>query len=90
MLQSFFSGYEPPYIIPNLTIYHSVIHLTSVNGLRVGAARAEDVQGTPTQSHVSQCILIYDDYSKGWLIPVVKRHPRGFYLWLFFTLEDVH
>ena len=26
-----------------------------------GAARAEDVQGTPTQSHISQSILVYED-----------------------------
>ena len=27
-----------------------------------GAARAEDAQGTPTQSHVSPSILVYEDY----------------------------
>ena len=27
-----------------------------------GAARAEHAQGTPTQSHVSPSILVYDDY----------------------------
>jgi len=27
-----------------------------------GAARAEDAQGTPTQSHISPSILVYEDY----------------------------
>jgi hypothetical protein len=27
------------------------------------AARAEDAQGTPTQSHVPPSILVYEDYS---------------------------
>ena len=28
-----------------------------------GAARAEYAQGTPTQSHISQSILVYEEYS---------------------------
>ena len=34
-----------------------------VDRLRVGrgAARAEDAQGTPTQSHISPSILVYED-----------------------------
>ena len=32
-----------------------------------GAARAEDAQGTPTQSHISPAILVYED----------KRLPVG-------------
>jgi hypothetical protein len=28
---------------------------------RRGAARAEDAQGTPSQSHISPSILVYDD-----------------------------
>ena len=29
-----------------------------------GAARAEDAEGTPTQSHVSPSILVYEDNSE--------------------------
>jgi len=29
--------------------------------LRVGTARAEDAQGTPTESHISPSILVYED-----------------------------
>jgi len=29
-----------------------------------GTARAEDAQGTPTQSHISPSILVYEDYSQ--------------------------
>ena len=28
-----------------------------------GAVRAEDAQGTPTQSHISPSILVYEDVS---------------------------
>ena len=31
-----------------------------------GAARAEDAQGTPTQSHISPSILEYEDKSTAW------------------------
>ena len=40
---------------------------------RRGAARAEDAQGTPTQSHISPSILAYED-----------RSPL--YIWRFFLL----
>ena len=30
-----------------------------------GTARAEDAQGTPTQSHISPSILVYEDENKG-------------------------
>jgi len=33
----------------------------STGGSRCCAARAEDAQGTPTQSHISSSILVYDD-----------------------------
>ena len=36
--------------------YHSI-----VDRLRVGTTRAEDAQGTPTQSHISPRILVYED-----------------------------
>jgi len=29
-----------------------------------GTARAEDAQGTPTQSHISPRILVYEDYMR--------------------------
>jgi len=29
----------------------------------MGAARAEDAQGTPTQSHISPSILVYEDHA---------------------------
>jgi len=33
------------------------------------AARAEDAQGTPTQSHISPSILVYEDnYTRRWAI----------------------
>ena len=89
MLQSILSGYEPPYIIPNLTIYHSVIHLTSVNGLRVGAARAEDVQGTPTQS----CITMYTSIRRlfqGLADSCCKKASTWVLSLAFSTLGDVH
>jgi hypothetical protein len=35
--------------------------LSGGDRLRRGAARAEDAQGTPTQSHVSPIILVYED-----------------------------
>ena len=45
-----------------------------------GAARAEDAQGTPTQSHISPSILVYEDYHEehagagvGWDQPVGFR-----------------
>jgi len=31
-----------------------------------GAARAEDAQGTPTQSHISSSILVYEDKHVKW------------------------
>ena len=31
----------------------------------MGAARAEDAQGTPTQSHISKSILVHEDHSSG-------------------------
>ena len=50
------------------------VHFTQLVRLRVGwlngfsfitsgrgAARAEDAQGTPTQSHISPSILVYED-----------------------------
>jgi hypothetical protein len=30
-------------------------------GFGMGAARAEDAQGTPTQSHISPSILVYEE-----------------------------
>ena len=30
-----------------------------------GAASAEDAQGTPTQTHISPSILVYEDYAPG-------------------------
>ena len=30
-----------------------------------GSTRAEDAQGTPTQSHISSSLLVYEDYSSG-------------------------
>ena len=30
-----------------------------------GAASADDTQGTPTQSHISPSILVYEDYREG-------------------------
>jgi len=40
-----------------------------------GAARAEDAQGTPTQSHISPSILVYED--KGYVVYLVM-HDSGF------------
>jgi len=39
------------------------VGLNPVDRLRVGrgAARAEDAQGTPTQSHISSSILVFED-----------------------------
>ena len=40
--------------------------IDGVDRLRVGgrgAARAEDAQGTPTQSHISPSILVYEENS---------------------------
>ena len=31
-----------------------------------GAARAEDAQGTPTKSHISPRILVYEDQTCNW------------------------
>ena len=35
-------------------------------GFGRGAARAKDAQGTPTQSHISQSLLVYGDKLKIW------------------------
>jgi len=43
-------------------------HLSNVLGDRLrgkGTTRAEDAQGTPTQSHMSPSILVYDDATQG-------------------------
>ena len=47
---------------------HRVPHQSagqSRSGARSGTTRAEDAQGTPTQSHISPSILVYADYSYG-------------------------
>ena len=41
----------------------SIDRLRVVSTLWEGAARAEDAQGTPSQSHISPSILVYEDYS---------------------------
>jgi len=38
-----------------------------------GAARAEDAQGTPTQSHVSPSILLYEGYCSGFGVSCAGR-----------------
>ena len=38
---------------------------------RRGTTRAEDAQGTPTQSHISPSILVYEDY---W-VPITVQSP---------------
>ena len=38
-----------------------------------GAARAEDAQGTPTQSDISPSILIYEDYPSTHQVPPSPR-----------------
>ena len=46
---------ERPYVC------ETAADLTSVIDSGGGAARAEDAQGTPTQSHISPSILVYED-----------------------------
>ena len=35
---------------------------------KVLTARAEDAQGTPTQSHISPSILVYEDYGRVYIV----------------------
>jgi len=44
-----------------------------------GTARAEDAQGTPTQSHISPSILVYEDYL---VDHVVSVHPHPARRWI--------
>jgi len=39
--------------------------------------RAEDSQGTPTQSHISPSILVYEDYSEGGTIEAGGTADEG-------------
>ena len=38
-----------------------------------GAARADDAQGTPTQSHRSPSILVYEDYTAGISVRILGK-----------------
>jgi len=52
---------------------------TRVDRRRVGrgAARAEDAQETPTQSHISPSILVYEDYGFGSRDNVLRVYGLG-------------
>jgi len=42
-------------------VYHQVYWYTKISGLRISRDLAEDAQGTPTQSHISPSILVYEE-----------------------------
>jgi len=41
-----------------------------------GIARAEDAQGTPTQSHIPPNILVHEDYLRDHHAALLLVHPR--------------
>ena len=45
----------------NLRIVYDRLRVGWLNEFGRGAARAEDAQGTPTQSHISPSILVYEE-----------------------------
>jgi len=46
-----------------------------------GAARAENAHGTPTQSHTSPSILVYEEETEGGVVKVVDNERAGLPTW---------
>jgi len=53
-----------------------------------GTTRAEDAQGTPTQSHISPSILVYEENRHSFLSDAYVRYqrPRGGSALVFFYI----
>jgi len=51
--------------VDTLGLLVQIRQLSSGDRLRVGTTRAEDAQGTPTQSHISPSILVYQEKEPG-------------------------
>ena len=63
-----------------------------LNGSGRGTARAEDAQGTPTQSHISPSILVYEDTNReraGFLEPRVELVKQSIFFFSALLLSSL-
>ena len=56
---------------------HRGVSLSTISGR--GTRRAEDAQGTPTQTHVSPSILVYEGYRTGY-VGLLQGPTEGVFL----------